>query len=395
MHLARVETVAANLAHAVLLPPETGRLAVRLGNRASGMSRYENPALGSKPFRALIYLLESAGFLALDYPKVPRGEVSSLVPSPWFENKVVEYGVSLADFGRHPGEEVVILTCNMRSWAGMGERITRHERVDYTDTAETRRYREEVRGLNAFLASADIDFLEDGLEPRVDPFERTMRRHFVTRPGQPERFDQVGRLFGGFWLTLKSARRQRIRINGEPAADLDFSSMFTRLALARLRAPTPIGDVYAIEGAEGYRSGIKMAMNTFLFDRHLRRSKWPDEMGVGVGTDEDARDPTSPAADYEARLPAGWTVGRTRKAILNRHPAIKQAWGHGLGYGLMYDESRVLLTALNRLMAEAVPALGMHDGLLVQRSKKDSAKAIMQQAAREVVGMNIPVEEKG
>jgi len=395
MHLTRVEVVVANLAHAVLLPPETGRLAVRLGNRRSGMSRYDNPALGSKPFRKLIYLLDGAGFLAFQYAEVKRGEVSSLVPSPWFAAKVAEYGISLCDLGRHPGEEVIMLTRNTRSWTGMGERTTIRERIDYTDTAETRRYRQEMRRLNTFLASAEIGFSEDSLEPRVDPFERTMRRHFVVLPDQPEQFDQVGRLFGGFWLALKSARRRNIRINGEPVADLDFSSMFTRLALARLGAEAPTGDVYAVEGAEGYRSGIKMAMNTFLFDTHLRRSKWPDEMGVGVGTDEDARDPTSPAADYEGRLPTGWKVGLTRKAILKRHPALRPAWGRGLGYQLMFDESRVLLTALNRLMAEGIPALGMHDGLLVQRSKKDLAKVTMQDAAREIAGMDIPVEEKG
>jgi hypothetical protein len=93
--------------------------------------------------------MEEAGFLTFEYPKVPCGEVSSLVPSPWFAEKVAEYAVSLADFGRHPGEEVLILTCNTRSWTGMGERTTKRERIDYTDTAETRRYREEARRLNA------------------------------------------------------------------------------------------------------------------------------------------------------------------------------------------------------------------------------------------------------
>src|SRR5262249_2914506 len=159
-------------------------------------------------------------------------------------------------------------------------------------------------------------FIEDGIEPRVNPYERTLRRHFVILPGQPPRFDQGGRLFGSFWLTLKSARRQHIRINGEPVADLDFATMFTRLAYGHLGQEPQEGDPYAIEGTAGYRSGVKLAMNTFLFDSHLRRSTWPKELGVGVGPDEEASNPSSRAAAFEARLPAGWSVGRARKAIL-------------------------------------------------------------------------------
>jgi hypothetical protein len=392
-HLARLDALVCNLAYAVLEPPPTGRLALRMGSPRGGMTRYENRAFGPKPLRQLINQLDAADFLSRKYSTL-RGEVSSIAPSAWFAEKVREHGVSLSDFGRDPNEEVILLSRNMRSTTPTGERVTERDFLDYEETAETRRCREEMRRLNAFLAAADIGFVDDELEPRVNPFDRALRRRFVIRPGQPERFDQSGRLFGGFWLQLKSARRQGIRINGEPVADLDFGSMFTRLAYGRLGAKPPRGDLYAVAGAEGYRSGIKLAMNTFLFDTHMRRSKWPKEMGVGVGTDVDALDPSSPAAAFDHRLPAGWTVGRTRKAILKRHPKLGAAWGRGLGHELMFDESRVLLLALDRLMDKGVPALPMHDGLLVQRSKKRVARAVMAKAAREIAGISIPVEEK-
>jgi hypothetical protein len=101
--------------------------------------------------------------------------------------------------------------------------------------------------LNNFLARGDIGFGDDGLEPRVNAFDRALTRRFTVLPEQPERFDQNGRLFGGFWMNLKSGRRANIRINGEPVATLDYSSMFTRLAYARLRATPPVGDLYAVE----------------------------------------------------------------------------------------------------------------------------------------------------
>lgn len=382
-----VEIAVCNLAHAVLMPPPTGRLAVKLGSQRAGMTRYENLALGPKPFRSLIWRLDGLDFLSL-HQSTRRGEVSSIAPTEWFAGKVREHGVSLADFGRDSSEEVILLHRNTHIVSENDERSVDRERIDYRDTNETRAYRAELQRLNSFLAAADIAFIDDGLAPVIDPFSRRMRRHFVVREDQGHRFDQGGRLFGGFWLELKRDRRPNIRINGEPVADLDFSGMFTRLAYARLGLLPPDGDPYAIDGAVNHRRGIKLAMNTFLFDTHNRRSKWPKEMGVAV--DSDTHD-----SAFDARLPAGWTVGRTRKAILKRHPALAQVWGRGLGYQLMFDESRILLSALNGLMAENIPALGMHDGLLVQRSKKDIALTIMAQAARQIAGVDILVEEKG
>lgn len=318
----------------------------------------------------LIWMLVALGVLDVKWLPLQRGEVSSIAPSPWFVGKVREAGVQLSDFGRDDTEEVVLLTRNSREetpwWEETGPRKVYREAIDYADTPKTERYREAIRHLNSFLSGGDIDFLDDGLEPRIDPFDRTLRRRFVLRPGQDERFDQSGRLYGGFWQNLKTARRRHIRVNGEPVATLDFASMFTRLAYAELGATPPNGDdLYAIPGLEGYRSGVKRAMNCFLFDGVTRRS-WPDTFGLGVGNDDDARaDPDGVAANFDARLPAGWGVGKTKQAILRVHPALKEAWGRGFGYRLMFIESQVLVAILHDLAARNIPALGLHDGLLV------------------------------
>ena len=241
----------------------------------------------------------------------------------------------------------------------------------------------------------DIDFLDDGLEPRIDPFDRTVRRRFLIVPGQGQRFDQGGRLFGGFWQTLKSERRRHIRINSEPVVVLDYGSMFTRLAYAEVGATPPNGDLYAIPGLEGYRSGVKMAMNCFLFDGGPRRS-WPSALGVGVGDDDEvAADPCSAAARFDARLPKGWGVGKTRKAILHVHPTLKTAWGRSLGYQLMFQESQILIAVLKHLASLNVSALGLHDGLMVAVSNKEVAKKVMMEVAEGITGTPIPVSMKG
>jgi hypothetical protein len=269
-----------------------------------------------------------------------------MAPSAWLVTKVAEYGITLSDFARDEAEEVVILSRKVR---GNDETAAIRKLVDYQDTPETVRYREAVRALNAFLSAADITFLDDGEEPCADPIERAMKRYFVIREGQEVRFDQGGRLFGGFWQTLRSERRKHIRFSGKPVAVLDYSSMFTRLAYAEIGAQPPEGDLYAIPGLEGYRSGVKTAMNCFLFDAGRRR-KWPSDMGVGVGDDHDAStNPEGEVASFKGRLPHGWTVVRTRTAILKVHPALADAWDRQLGFRLMFLESQILLAVLEDL----------------------------------------------
>lgn len=394
-HRLRVEAVVCNLAHAVLLPPPTGRVAVKLGNDRKGRSRYDSPVMG-KTLSPLISMLADLDFLDLKW-SLNRGEVSSIAPSEWFSRKVAEYGVGLADFGRHEVEEVIYLSRNTRETASHGqggERTLHREPINYADTPATRRYRDDLRYLNAFLAGAEIAF-DDGQEPRVDPFDRTLRRRFVILAKQGERFDQGGRLFGGFWQTLKSDRRRAIRINGEQSVELDYGSMFTRVAYAHVGATPPDGDQYAIPGLDGYRSGVKMAMNAFLFDGGPRRT-WPSALGVGVGSDaEAAADPTSLAANYEARLPEGWDVKRTRDAILKVHPLLQGAWNRRLGYNLMFRESEILVAVLQDLAAKNIPALGLHDGLIVAASDAPTARWVMAKRATELTGVTIPVGTSG
>src|SRR5215203_2974424 len=137
--------------------------------------------------------------------------------------------------GRHKGQELIVLAKTERDFRRDSEgNYGPHKKsiwVNYRDTEETRAYRREMERLNDFLDQADIEFIPDGLLPKVCPSERTLRRYFSSGDN-PRRddFQRNGRLFGGFWLNLKKGRRKNIRIGGEPVALLDFSSMFVRLA---------------------------------------------------------------------------------------------------------------------------------------------------------------------
>jgi hypothetical protein len=67
-----------------------------------------------------------------------------------------------------------------------------------------------------------------------------------------------GRLFGGFWMTMERDERFRLlRIAGEPVVNVDFSSLFPRLAYVRARAAQPDADLYDVAGDGSCREGWK------------------------------------------------------------------------------------------------------------------------------------------
>ncbi len=88
------------------------------------------------------------------------GVASSIAPTPHFAAKVHEASVSLSDFGRIEGEELIILK---RKVTADVDHSTRKELVNYPETSTTTSLRDTMRGLNSFLAGADISFVDDGL----------------------------------------------------------------------------------------------------------------------------------------------------------------------------------------------------------------------------------------
>jgi hypothetical protein len=383
-HDRMLEGIVCNLAHAFLHKPPIGWLATHTRNGDRGKGRYDNAAFGTR-FRDLLMLLELS-FLWRQLPMAISGEVASIAPTSRFEAMVIAAGVSADDFASDPSQEVILLTQVTRTYSPMAGPHNDKRRVDYADNALTCGYRTELQTLNAYLANADITFIPDGLDPHVDSHSRTLRRYFTVFAGKENRFDQGGRLFGAFWQTLKRERRSRIRINGEQVAELDYQSMFQRLAYVELGKAPPAGDLYLIPCLESYRDGIKLAMNCFLFDQAPRRT-WPKDMAMYL---DEASDDLSLAS----MLPRGLTVRKAKQAILSKHPTLQDAWDRGLGYRLMWQESQILLAVLTELTRRDVPGLGLHDGLLVPVSQARMTLDLMRTCSGAIIGIELPCSMK-
>jgi hypothetical protein len=117
------------------------------------------------------------------------------------------------------------------------------EPLEYAETQRTRQLRRQVIAINKILEAAPLRFQgsrglyvgqDEGGQP-IDPLRRSVRRIFNNGS-----WNQGGRLFDGFWETMRREDRFEIlRIateqspEGEPVANVDFGQLFPRLAYVR------------------------------------------------------------------------------------------------------------------------------------------------------------------
>lgn len=370
-----IRAVASNLAFAVAMGIEPPAIGISLRAGKQRKTRYDRDGFTGQP--RIVDLLgerDEGRMLTLSKSR-QRGFASSITAGPNFLEHLSRFRFRADDFHELPGREAIWLSRTDRDFAG---NVEGRELIDYRDTPDTNRHRVDLARINAHLASADL-VLDRGNNLPTPTRLRSLRRVFNLAPDDPEgteRFDLGGRLFGGWWQDLPSERRHAIRIDGEPIADLDFASMFLRLAYVAAGLTPPEGDLYGnVPGLTDprWRPGVKKVASAMLF-RRTPLTRAPR------GT--------------RSFLPFGMSGSELRAAILTAHPALRDVFETGAGLGLMFRESEVLMAALLALADEGTAALPMHDGIMVARPKAEHAARIMSDAAEAVTGHRLPISLK-
>lgn len=245
--------------------------------------------------------------------------------------------------------------------------------IAFPETAKTRQLAGQMRRINEFLRSAEIEVTgqDTGLSLGRDgqviaPYRRCLRRIFNNAKWQ-----HGGRLAGGWWMGMERGERfERIRIEGERIADVDYRQLFPRLAYVRARKPQPEGDIYNVAGDGSGRDGWKRLMNAMLFaDGPLRN--WPE------GTLQ--------------HFPSGTKLRDAIKMLAERHAPIAHLFGGGLGFQLMRTESDMLIGIITHLASIGVTALPLHDAVLVAESKAYVAADAMQAAFTTATGSSCAI----
>jgi hypothetical protein len=246
---------------------------------------------------------------------------------------------------------------------------------------------DRVREVNAWTSSlpvtlrsgtpcAWVEVPRDGFLPRVStPQHLTLYRTFTAS------LDRGGRLYGGFWIHAPKAWRFRnLLLAGEPIGSCDYREMFLRLAYRHHGITWPFDDgECAYTAGPGQRDGWK-AMTNALLAAHRIPSRWPE------------RTPADTAA-LRARFTAGTTVAEVVARIRARHSAVDAAGAFGVGLGglLTRRESDLAVALLLACRDAGLPALPVHDCLLVPRSRTTEAAQLMRDVSARVAGVRLPV----
>jgi hypothetical protein len=287
----------------------------------------------------------------------PDDTPTLLHPTPSFIQEVEALELEPDDFKRSEKEEIIILRARKKRRDRSGELI------DYQETAWTVDAREKLREVNRWLAEANI---EDDSWGDVDTSLRTSYRIFNNGS-----FEEGGRLYGSFWTGLKKTRRQYLRIDGEPVAELDYGQMGLRLLYAQAGVQPEGNDLYDIPCWGYTRKGVKGLINSAI-SSDKRQTRMPK------GT----RDHFAGQITYAAAM----------RAIEDRHRPIKHLFFKGLGLKLQVQEADIMVALLLALRDEGITALPIHDCVLVPVSTAEETKAVMLSTFKEMTGIEGVVE---
>lgn len=233
-------------------------------------SRY-NAIHISKKIVPIIYALTEAGLIDLakgSYagPYARGNRTTRIRASEVLQGWFAEARWQRDDVGRTPDEELIILRGD-------------HEEalVEYEDTDETMRMREEVRRYNEVIANTfiDIPVLE---EPIVDGVPTDHHHKRTRRIFSRSSFDLNGRFHGGWWQHINSNWRSKIFINDTPTVEVDFRGL--HVSLLSLEAGVELtADPYDLpEGLlggvlpEGLLGGVPPVLQRKLVSFRIRAS---------------------------------------------------------------------------------------------------------------------------
>lgn len=259
------------------------------------------------------------------------------------------------------------------------------DRINFEPTAETRVWTANLKAINAFyrqqniavglsaadsavwLADRNADPERTGAPYRLpEMFQTDIYRVFNNGEKANPSFDQGGRLFGGWWMSVPSELREAITINGQKTVELDYSECHPRM-LYHLAGFDGHGKLYALPEIAVLEAATGVAPDTYR-----PCVKWLTQVLInGKGRPSAAEKPDN------VIIPPGHTIEELVGFIESRHQPIANAFKTGAGMWLMKTESDIALEIVTSAMAEGWAVLSVHDSFISTVDRIDRLKTMM------------------
>lgn len=139
-----LRSILSNLAYAVATNAQPATVGISLRTARQKQTRYDRAAFGNLPS-----VLEVFSGTAFTFQRSKqRGIASAVSLVPDLKATLSRFRFKPEHFAQVPGREVVCLSRNTKNYV---EHTTVREMVDYQETPETQRYRQEVERINGFV----------------------------------------------------------------------------------------------------------------------------------------------------------------------------------------------------------------------------------------------------
>ena len=267
--------------------------------------------------------------------------------------------------------------------------------IEYQDTPETVRMREELRAYNALLAETYIDIptlrephidriKTDGTTQRV-PIDQTNK--FVRRIFSRGAWDMNGRFYGGWGQQVGKDLRRQIAINHLPTVEVDYKGLHVAILSAKKGVIDSPKDRYDLGtqilpqlDLKQQRAAVKQLVLTAI------NAKSEESAYLAFRHEQ-------PKGSIEKRL-EGQELNQLLQAFTKKHPHLEPDLCSDQGINLMYTDSQITEIILGKFTEMRKPVLSVHDSYIVQTTDVDLLKKAMSEASKKLTGVDLSVEQE-
>lgn len=345
---------------------------------------FTGKAIGYRPMRNAFDGLEQLGFIDYEHGYCPtskrdpiKARAAQFRAKPKYLDLAKSYGIMPENWMDHysSGRSTVAVTQPVAlrtesKWIPRGwkkDKIFGRE-MDFDPAAP--RISEiigQVEEINVFMSDQDI---------RPGHWFEGFQRIFSQGDMPSFDWNKGGRLYAinGGYQQRNSDERASMTINGEAVAEIDISASHLTI-FHSLKGLSIAGDAYDVPGVE---RAIVKAFVTMTLGRGSFHRCWPKEHKEQYAEDHPGRE-----------LQKDFPIGKTRAKIVTHIPALAKVAESGISWAdLQFIESQAVIDAVHELaIAQGIPALPVHDSIIVPVSKREIASRVLYAMFEKHVGV--------
>lgn len=245
--------------------------------------------------------------------------------------------------------------------------------IKYEDSPDIIQMRKNLTKFNRMLSKSDIglkvgngnlnalqnDLHEDGHAP-IDMTSKSLHRPFNNGS-----FQQGGRFYGAWWVTVQKELRPQIIIDRESTVEIDYVTMNPRMLYAKEGVELDF-DPYVLPGkmVQIPRKMVKAIFNQLAFG-----DKMPSRTPKGW------------------KLPSHLKYKQVLQAVLDHTHVINKHYCKSMSGTLQYQDSCIAEGVLLQLADKGIVALPIHDSFVVKKNDQKTLEQVMTQVFKDATGV--------